>query len=66
MKIWESKKFFYTLLATIAFVLIACWEVVEFTSDQVMIFILAVLGGNLTTHTISDVVLSRGKGDKEG
>ena len=52
---WLSRKFWYAVLATVAFVVLAVTGTVTFTSDQVMTFILALLGVTTGLHAATDI-----------
>lgn len=62
---WQSKKFAYTVLATGAFLTLALTHTVEITSEQALLFTLSVLGGNLVTHTATDIASIFKPGEKE-
>ena len=52
---WLSRKFWYAVLATVAFVVLAVTQTVEFSSDQVMVFILSLLGVTTGLHAATDI-----------
>ena len=52
---WLSRKFWYAVMATAAFLALAITETVHFSSDQVMTFILALLGITVGGHAATDI-----------
>ena len=52
---WLSRKFWYAVMATAAFLALAITNTVEFSSDQVMTFILALLGITVGGHAATDI-----------
>jgi hypothetical protein len=52
---WTSRKFWYAVLATITFLVLAVTGTVEFTNEQVMTFILTLLGVTVGSHAATDI-----------
>lgn len=51
----NSRKFQLTIISVVMFVILAVTKTVEFTNEQVMIFILGLSGMSITGHVVSDV-----------
>lgn len=62
---WKSRKFWYVLIAAIVFVSLALTKTVVFTSDQVMVFVLALAGLGIGGHTVTDIASTIAKSKLE-
>jgi len=65
---WQSRKLWYTAMALVAFMALALTGSVQFSSEQVMVIIMGVLGLSVGGHAATDIaaMVTRRGADRRG
>lgn len=53
---WQSRKFWMQVIAALVFAALAMTKAVEFTSEQVLVFVLGLAGIGISAHAATDIV----------
>jgi hypothetical protein len=52
---WQSRKFWMQIMAVILFAVLAVTKTVEFSSEQVLVFVLGLAGLGMGAHAATDI-----------